>query len=60
MECSQFKDRIQLASHAFENGQFKTKKKSVSLVFNVPKTTLHHWLQDIASCFEKADEIRIK
>ena len=54
MECSQSKeDRIQLALNAFKNGQFKT-KKSASLVFDVPETTLHHQLQGVASHSEKA------
>ena len=54
MECSQSKeDQIQLALNAFKNGQFKT-KKSASLAFNVSETTLHHWLQGIASHSEKA------
>ena len=53
MECSQSKDRIQLALNAFKNGQFKT-KKSASLAFDVPETTLRRQLQGVASCSEKA------
>ena len=54
MEYSQSKeDRIQLALNAFKNGQFKT-KKSASLAFDVPETTLRHWLQGVASRSEKA------
>ena len=54
MEYSQSKeDRIQLALNAFKNGQFKT-KKSASLAFDVPETTLHCQLQGVASHSEKA------
>ena len=54
MECSQSKeDRIQLALNAFKNGQFKI-KKSASLAFDVPETTLHCQLQGVALCSEKA------
>ena len=52
MECSQSKDRIQLALNAFKNGQFKT-KKSASLAFDVPETTLRRQLHGVASRSEK-------
>lgn len=54
MECSQSKeDRIQLALNTFKNGQFEI-KKSASLAFNVPETTLYYQLQSVASHSEKA------
>ena len=52
MECQSKEDRIQLALNAFKNGQFKT-KKSVSLAFDVPETTLRRRIQGIASRAEK-------
>ena len=53
MECQSKEDRIKLALNAFKNGQFKT-KKSASLAFDIPETTLRRRIQGIASCSEKA------
>ena len=52
MECQSKEDRVQLALNAFKNGQFKT-KKSASLAFDVPETTLRRRIQGIASRAEK-------
>ena len=52
MEIESKERRIQLALDAYKKGQFKS-LQSVSLAFDVPRTTLQWWIGGVASQAER-------